>query len=1600
MFVSTLRSSAWASSIAEHLDGDHFHDQRGHAFVDLDRDGWVELLWSEDEDSIHMLQYDPYAGRLESRVALFEPGIGGALDRGFFADVNGDGVGDLIEPARMRWFPIRLVGPNFGAQLLLSDPLALDLPVATLKDELGDVVPPLHVNPDWETSADEYLRSQIRFGDVNGDGLVDIAVSLFARWEEHPDCENNALLCRFHPDVESLYSEIWFGDGYGYFIRSGLSAGPPALLELPGEADTRNRTWVTTFALQDLDRSGYPELLASRAAAGGSMSMWASRFRGLHEGFAFAREDIHFEYETRLNGTQQHGYAIDVPNDYALGVDYTGGGDVCFEKSVVPVFADFDGDGFAERLTVEAATDPAQTDCNTTFCVTYAENRRTHSRGRITSSKNEWGGTTSLGWGFSGSALHDNPDLPNNVEVLERVVGSEGEVQLRYGRGALSRHAGFTGFGLIERKNPRGGVDAFAYNTVPALSGLPLYSARYRTSGELERLTVFVHGRTVSGKALELELLPDSDAPAYNPLIRQCDYELALQSSESVGDLIHHCFGLDRSVSRKPSKSSILAASGLWRHPPDAPSFEGDDAPFQLAAVAWGDVAAVTSIQLSNLEQTNSPDGKFVLGRLTPSVQSVDWRKPLPQNAAAPPAPLLGTGYLSHRPPAMAKVDTTAYVVDRAFDHDTLKPIEEVAWRDLSTTGDDLVTRYDWEEHPDHPGAHRLRSQATVDASGAAIRARTVAAFAAQGFDRPAEVQRCGSDPGACVSERYSWFENGDLRAHTDAAGATTRWLAEDACGDRTLVDPLGRRRELRRDSLCRLSRETWLARTTSMTYDGFGRVETRLDEPGAGEPAKLTRTYWNDPLLDDESAPRFCTTDEAGKRVVVHLDDFGRETRRDTCWQENAVVPPLPGARTPKAPVGNLPALGCGCAPGSAVSRLTAYGTDGKVMGTSAPHYASGEQPVFERVARDGAGREIVLVSPAPVTGGRPAWVTERTFFAPSLEESKDALGVTSIRRTSTLRHEKRRADRMVESSEQNAAGWITSSTGPDGVAIAIEHDPFGRPSRTRTVEMGSCLDRSGRPGASCTRSEQARYDAVGRLVWKARADGTRVEYSYDGVGRPLTEEQSSSSGVQRVVSRAWSYGRDAEQRPWVRITDDTGAWTNTTVDGLGRTVLESDSYGIRKTIDYAGASGRSEVRSQVNDGTFAGEWVTVTDASGRVVATTAPDSGTTRYRHNGRGQVVSETDADGVERSYSYLLNGALEEETLGGYTVASFKYDEAGRVVREVRDGVVNARTYDALGRVESITTGEPSQDVLRLQYDGVSERVLVETKTAGSERASTSYSYDAWGRLSSVTDPAGHVEHYTYDAADRLRLHTDAEGYERETRYDYRGRIVYQEGNGPDFTTYTYGVLPKLRLTGAPSVEVEHVRTVAATNAQGRTSTTFTDARGRLWATLRPDGTRTENVFDGSRPSETLSVDAHGTRTASTALIYDAETGREVGTLGPYTPESRPDERYRVDRTLSRAGRLLSLDAAGEGTSFEYGSDHGLLVAERYHGLERRLERAKPARGVSSVVVAEALHRQDGLGLARSTRFARDPAGRLAEVVVKLGSDVQTTRYRDR
>lgn len=293
--------------------------------------------------------------------------------------------------------------------------------------------------------------------------------------------------------------------------------------------------------------------------------------------------------------------------------------------------------------------------------------------------------------------------------------------------------------------------------------------------------------------------------------------------------------------------------------------------------------------------------------------------------------------------------------------------------------------------------------------------------------------------------------------------------------------------------------------------------------------------------------------------------------------------------------------------------------------------------------------------------------------------------------------------------------------------------------------------------------------FDAMGRPLLKAvetlnagvsGQDVSAICTQYDTVGRPT--RTSNPFFLPGVAGTAGPTGLGAVCASGERL------WTTTTYDILGRVTAVRTPDGNQVTTAYAGL--RTTIRDQRNN--------------------------PTAQVRNGKGELVSTVDANGMQTDFAYTADGNLRS------------------VNRNAGNGVIsNSFVYDVLGR--KIQQNDPDTGNTLFQYNALGE-LIAQTDNGGYR---VEHELDARGRVWRKTAklPGGTVETvstFEFDKAAHGAGQLASEtitgtygawagqagtelGYVREASYDELGRPqmsqVTVDGGTPYLTYQDYDLL---------------------------------------------------------------------------------------------------------------------------------------------------------------------------------------------------------------
>lgn len=358
--------------------------------------------------------------------------------------------------------------------------------------------------------------------------------------------------------------------------------------------------------------------------------------------------------------------------------------------------------------------------------------------------------------------------------------------------------------------------------------------------------------------------------------------------------------------------------------------------------------------------------------------------------------------------------------------------------------------------------------------------------------------------------------------------------------------------------------------------------------------------------------------------------------------------------------------------------------------------------------------------------------------------------------------------------------------------------------------------------------------------------------------------------------------------------------------------------------------------------------------------------------FRHNARGEVVLQTDADGRTAAFEYdpigrptwveyreggalkgwngtyyNLNGEVEWIDGPRYGPEDYvwrKYDGAGRPLEETRwrsrakaDGsgveapqgdALYATTFfkhDLFGNLTAVV--DARGNLMQMEYDDVGQmtaRRRFEGRTPGTELSSEDFVYEAGGQVAVHTNALHGVTRLSYTQTGQVAERQDPDGTTRQWRYRADGRIEREILPNGSYWETTYDddqrkVTRTLKASGGSALRSEIARFDERGNAL---STTLQEAGGGGGVLV------TTRTFDGlNRPkTETGPAGSGASAQRTTTWTYDA-SGRVTKVSNGLGQETET-----VTDILGRPVTVKVKDGANvvRQTTYAYSADHNAVT----------------------------------------------------------------------
>ena len=402
----------------------------------------------------------------------------------------------------------------------------------------------------------------------------------------------------------------------------------------------------------------------------------------------------------------------------------------------------------------------------------------------------------------------------------------------------------------------------------------------------------------------------------------------------------------------------------------------------------------------------------------------------------------------------------------------------------------------------------------------------------------------------------------------------------------------------------------------------------------------------------------------------------------------------------------------------------------------------------------------------------------------------STDALGNTSSSQYDEIGRMVKSINALsqtVSESQYDSAGRMLSQTNGVGDTTTFAYDDAGR--------RVSVTDPAGNVSLTS-------YDSMGRVIQSQDPLGNFVSFQYDMQGR----QKMTIDQMLEITETVYDLAGNVVQK-----IDASGNATSIAYDRLGRQTSVTDRLAGVTSFEYDHGGRRSKITDAEG-----GETVYGFDSFGRASSTQYPDHvagtspgdlnyGIVSMEYDPKGRLSVRTDQKGNSITHNYDAAGRMTSRDYQAFVVPpSGGIGVLGAIVD------TDTFTYDANGRMLSAVSGRYSNTVT-FAYDNAGRKSSesLDVDDAASVVYTTSYSYDAASRLTSMTYPDGSVVDRSYNSRGLLdEVELDSSSVDIRT-YDNAGRIATSTyGNGV-VTTHTHradGLVSSIATTNSGTEKV--------------------------------------------------------------------------------------------------------------------------------------------------------------------------------------------------
>jgi RHS repeat-associated protein len=494
----------------------------------------------------------------------------------------------------------------------------------------------------------------------------------------------------------------------------------------------------------------------------------------------------------------------------------------------------------------------------------------------------------------------------------------------------------------------------------------------------------------------------------------------------------------------------------------------------------------------------------------------------------------------------------------------------------------------------------------------------------------------------------------------------------------------------------------------------------------------------------------------------------------------------------------------------------------------------------------------------------------------------------------------------RQETSTVYDKAGRAIEKTDALGQTTKYDYDEMDRLIETTYVDKKSDKTAYNYAGKEIAKTDRAgrttkyEYDVLDRLTAVEDAKNYRMSYGYDEVGNLITQTDANLHITK--------YEYDSLNRR-VAVIRPMSQRSETTYDAIGRVKETKDFNGA--VIKYGYDKENQLISKQfVNEGDRLETYNTGADARSRTITDAR---GTTSYAYDEQGRMLSKTEPDGKQVSYTYdLVSGKVASVTTPSGTT-QYRYNALDQLSKVISTEGETAYLYNAIGNLKTKTL--PNGIVESYGYDNLNRLELLEQKNAaGTVLARYAYTYDLVGNKTKVEELGGRSVSYTYDELYRLTKEAIVDPVRGDRTigyvYDAVGNRLLKKDTAVGDIVYRYNQNDWL-LDEAIGNTVTTAYTYDS-NGNTKTKTAGTELTTYVWDT--------QNRLTAA----TISA---GSQTKQLGYEYNAEGMRTKSMVDGV------ETRYLLDENRQYAQVLEEYNSSGLQSRYVYGAELDLISQTR-------------------------------------------------------------------